>query len=219
MIRLIYAEKNHKKQGLGNFVLKGTIQQRDAAWALYSLLESKEQHDLIELLPLKHRLYDALLRCSISADDPISCPTDQMLFLSSVRPYGNYCIPSELAALVTWLRLCFRCTFMHIGRLSVDGQEHYTHWEVVSSDQTHFNRSSDATSQRPLSLSKDTSSNDDSDTDQPGSETETETDPESEPESEFGSKSEAEDNVYTTDQGKLDIYSSSLHDDDTRFVS
>lgn len=219
MIRLIYAEKNEKKQGLGNFVLKGTIQQRDAARALYAWLESKEQHDLSKLLQLKHRLHDALLRCSMSADDPISCPTDQMLFLSSVLPDGNYCIPGELVALVAWLRLCFRCTFAHIGRLSVDGQEHYTPWDIVPSDQMNSNRSSDANSQQSLSLSKVTSSNDDSNTDQPGSDTEPETDPESEPESEFGSESEAEDNVYTTNQGKHGIYSSSLRNDDTRFVS
>lgn len=78
-------------------------------------VKSVGKHDLTELLQLKHHLYDALLWCTMLADDLIASPMDQMLFLSSILPIRYYCISGKLTSLVVYQGFVFNVPLCTLG--------------------------------------------------------------------------------------------------------
>lgn len=127
-------------------------------------VKSVGKHDLTELLQLKHHLYDALLWCTMLADDLIASPMDQMLFLSSILPIRYYCISGKLTSLVV---LSIRVLFSMYLYAHWEAQ-HWLPWTIYTLGDGIFesnrNLSSDTAWCRSILLLKEDSSEVDSDT-------------------------------------------------------
>jgi hypothetical protein len=92
---------------------------------LYQLfVTSSGSPDVTQLRVLIHSLADALLRPKDISEHPVSCPTDQMLFIASLVKDG-YRSATYLFRLCSKLDFCFRSILLHIARLHLNGSEEY----------------------------------------------------------------------------------------------
>jgi hypothetical protein len=127
MVRFIHASLTGSMRGLGNFRLIGTQEQAEAALELHSLLIKTEGPlELNALHPIQHRLCDALLRTENLSDDPIACPTDQMIFIASLLGRNRYRTANSIISICAQLQFCFRSILIHVVRLKADGTDQYS---------------------------------------------------------------------------------------------
>lgn len=131
MIRFIHAHRTGHLSNLGNFKLKGSEDQAQAALNLYLLfLESKGRPTLERLRSAKHALFAALLQPPSLSDDIIACPTDQAFFLTCILPEGRYQTAKYIACLCAAAQYSFRCVFCHVVRLKAATEDTFTLWNA-----------------------------------------------------------------------------------------
>jgi hypothetical protein len=127
MLRFIHAWITHNLRALGNFKLIGTQEQSDAALALYDLfIKTKGSPELNDFYPLQHRLCDTLLRAKNLSEDPVGCPTDQMIFITALLGPNRYRPASSITAVCAQLQFCFRSILIHVVRLDAEEVDQYT---------------------------------------------------------------------------------------------
>lgn len=118
MVRFIHAHRINNKEGLGDFALIGIPEQATAALALYNLLlDSQGSPELEDLENTMHRLFRSFLITPILSDEPIACPTDQMMLLAALLPAGHYCYAQAIHGRCARLQFCFRCVLFHESKL------------------------------------------------------------------------------------------------------
>lgn len=131
MIRFIHAHRTGQLSNLGNFKLRGSEDQGQAALDLYFLfLESKGSPTLECLRNAKHKLFAALLQPPSLSEDVIGCPTDQTLFLTCILPDGRYQIAKNITGLCAAAQYCFRSIICHVVRLEADDEDVFTLWNA-----------------------------------------------------------------------------------------
>jgi hypothetical protein len=127
MLRFIHASLTHNTRALGSFILIGTQEQSDAALSLYELfIKTKGSPELNDFYPLQHRLCDTLLRAKNLSEDPVGCPTDQMLFITALLGPNRYRPASSITSVCAQLQFCFRSILIHVVRLDAEEMDQYT---------------------------------------------------------------------------------------------
>jgi hypothetical protein len=139
MVRFRHAIRFDPSQ-LGSFTVMETADQARLANSLYDLfITSKGSPDIRQLQRLLHSLSDALLRPKDISEHPVSCPTDQMLFIASLAKNGRYRSAAHVYRLCSRLEHCFRCILLHVARLHNAGSgEHFPYTtEIGHGDETN----------------------------------------------------------------------------------
>lgn len=86
-----------------------------------------------------HLFFASLLESGDLFPDTIACPTDQVLFLVSIRPNDGYSSALAVAQACSSIRYCFLAIFVHIIRQSLSNCQTFTWFEVSELTQNSGN--------------------------------------------------------------------------------
>lgn len=128
--RMYHVSGKSKTVRLGSFIPSMTPAQRQARDALYSfiMLSTVETVDMDRLGTLFHNLADTLLRTTVPAAMKIAGPTDWTIFFAVLYADGTFHPgPAPLAVFCSKWQFVFRSIRLHIARLQLDHQTHYSH--------------------------------------------------------------------------------------------
>jgi hypothetical protein len=115
------------------FRLKCTAIQWQAALGLYLvIIKEKGKPELCVLLNALHVFLVTLLKPGDLPTDDIATVTDQLLFLSSIRPEENYCTASIVLASCSAIQYALRSISVHISRLKFHKTVFFTFYEPTS---------------------------------------------------------------------------------------
>jgi hypothetical protein len=107
--------------------LKCTRTQLEAALALYTtLIEAKGDPQADKLLHRLHLFMDTLLRPGDLSGGTIACPTDQVLFILSIRDDDTYSTSSAVSSSSAALQYSFRSILVQTVRHIFDDAETFT---------------------------------------------------------------------------------------------
>ncbi|THH19589.1 hypothetical protein EW146_g1613 [Bondarzewia mesenterica] len=131
MLRLLYLHEIKSREGLGNLELIGSEEQASTAASLYALFQDYHGHPpILELRPLMHQFYQALLQTKDLEESFIACPTDMMLFLCSLsKGTSRFVSARRLRDLCYRLGYCFRAITIHTIRLTLEGHNSYVEYK------------------------------------------------------------------------------------------
>ncbi|KAF8879434.1 hypothetical protein CPB84DRAFT_1687963, partial [Gymnopilus junonius] len=100
-----------------DLVIKSTNKQLSAAIILYQRIMQAKGSPTESLLHPLHSFFATLLQPGDLTADDFACPTDQTIFLLSIRPHGCYALPNTVVASCAAFRYCFYSILTHVVRI------------------------------------------------------------------------------------------------------
>lgn len=97
-------------------VLKCTKKQLSAAIILYQGIIQAQGSPTESLLHPLHSFFATLLQSGDLTPEDFGCPTDQAIFLLSIRPNNSYSMSSTVASNCAAFRYCLHSIFVHVVR-------------------------------------------------------------------------------------------------------
>ena len=132
-LRILHETIRFSRTGEAVLQLKCTERQLQAAIVLYKVIVRREAPpDEDQLFAALHSFFATLLESGGLSVDTIACPTDQVLFLVSIRPDGGYCSAVAVEQGCSGLRYCFLAIFVHVVRLKMANSDKFTWFERMS---------------------------------------------------------------------------------------
>ncbi|KAF9488674.1 hypothetical protein BDN71DRAFT_1512834 [Pleurotus eryngii] len=114
---------------LGGFCIQCSPDQAAALCALYTLLmDGESEPKALDMQIVFHHLCSKLLNPSSITEDVIACPTDQVLFITSLARGRSYIHPSRLYAKCGSLQNMLQLILVQMARLHEAGHVDYNPW-------------------------------------------------------------------------------------------
>ncbi|KAG2063449.1 hypothetical protein BDR04DRAFT_1123257 [Suillus decipiens] len=144
LVRFIHFKKRRKadasgadkslpaKRSLGTFTVAGNAAQFMAAKSLYQYIITAETLSSTTLLELIHDLVALLVRHEISTSGIMECPTDQALFLASIRGKDQFQLASPLVGDCSRLAHNFYAVIAQFSRLQDRGIAKFAPFDKAS---------------------------------------------------------------------------------------